>query len=556
MNQANEKHEKNGKHALIIGAGLSGLAAGCYLLMNGYRVTVLEMHAITGGSCTAWEIKHYQCDYTISWMPGCGNLDHKLTTIWRELGAIQNKSVKHFDIYNTVVADDGTQVHFYVNPDKLQQHLLALSPVDEKPIKKLCGQLRKFREFVDVYSDIVLQPQGLMSLWERTKLTVRLLPFMKLFMQSMGTTMTKFAQQFQSPAIRQSLNSIFYLSHHDDFPILPYLYNMSFTDLKLGGCPEGGSRGLAQSIEQRFRDLGGEILFGRKVEAILVDQNRAVGARDSDGTEYAADVVVSTADIHTTMKSFLGDRFTPPRLQKLFKTMEEKPEGLVFEGVVGVFIGVNRDMSDQPHSVTGFFSQEEVDQIPGAGVVDRSYSIHVRSNMFPGTAPPGKSLLLLTCLADERSWEALDHDDAPKSPPKKHTARKRTRAYKEAKKHVGEVFLQRLETFYPDIREDIEFVNVSTPLTIMRYAGTRRGSILGWVPFSPDSEPFMDDIKKHGPGVPGLKNCYLAGQWVEGCGVFVAATSGRHAAQYICRDHGKPFETSEPKLPLETSRNA
>lgn len=43
------------KSIIIIGAGTSGLAAGCYGQMNGYRTHIFEMHDNPGGVCTSWQ---------------------------------------------------------------------------------------------------------------------------------------------------------------------------------------------------------------------------------------------------------------------------------------------------------------------------------------------------------------------------------------------------------------------------------------------------------------------------------------------------------------------
>jgi len=41
------------KSLIIIGAGIAGLSAGCYALMNGYQTQIFEMHNLPGGLCTA-----------------------------------------------------------------------------------------------------------------------------------------------------------------------------------------------------------------------------------------------------------------------------------------------------------------------------------------------------------------------------------------------------------------------------------------------------------------------------------------------------------------------
>lgn len=59
------------------------------------------------------------------------------------------------------------------------------------------------------------------------------------------------------------------------------------------GVPMGGSLEFSRAIEQRFQKLGGTIHYGKRVEKILVENNKAVGVRLSDGTEPRSDIVIS-----------------------------------------------------------------------------------------------------------------------------------------------------------------------------------------------------------------------------------------------------------------------
>jgi phytoene dehydrogenase-like protein len=58
------------KSIIIIGAGISGLAAGCYGQMNGYKTWIFELHSAPGGLCTAWKRKGYTFDGCIHWLVG------------------------------------------------------------------------------------------------------------------------------------------------------------------------------------------------------------------------------------------------------------------------------------------------------------------------------------------------------------------------------------------------------------------------------------------------------------------------------------------------------
>jgi phytoene dehydrogenase-like protein len=55
------------KRVVIVGAGMSGLSAGCYALMNGYEVEIFEAHKKPGGLCTSWKRGEYVIDGCISW---------------------------------------------------------------------------------------------------------------------------------------------------------------------------------------------------------------------------------------------------------------------------------------------------------------------------------------------------------------------------------------------------------------------------------------------------------------------------------------------------------
>ena len=57
------------------------------------------------------------------------------------------------------------------------------------------------------------------------------------------------------------------------------------------GWPAGGSIALARALERRFLKLGGEIRYEARVQSIIVENERAVGVRLSDGTEQRADIV-------------------------------------------------------------------------------------------------------------------------------------------------------------------------------------------------------------------------------------------------------------------------
>src|SRR5664280_556855 len=96
-----------------------------------------------------------------------------------------------------------------------------------------------------------------------------------------------------------------------------------------------------------------------------------------------------------------------------------------------------------------------------------------------------------------------------------------------------------LENHYPGIRAFIEVCDVATPVTDVNYTGVWKGSYEG---FLPSSKNLMDNLK---PTLPGLKNFYMAGQWLSpGGGLPPAGQTGKWAVQYICREEKTRFKTN------------
>jgi phytoene dehydrogenase-like protein len=68
----------------IIGAGVSGLSAGCYLQMNGFETEIFEKHSKPGGLCTSWKVGEYTFNGCLHWLLGSNN-SNPFYKLWSEL---------------------------------------------------------------------------------------------------------------------------------------------------------------------------------------------------------------------------------------------------------------------------------------------------------------------------------------------------------------------------------------------------------------------------------------------------------------------------------------
>lgn len=96
------REKDGGPRVIVIGAGVAGMSTGCYAQMNGMRSRIFEKHVLPGGCCTAWSRDGYIFDYCIEWLIGTA-IGNEANQVWRELGALDGKTITNFDMFNRVV---------------------------------------------------------------------------------------------------------------------------------------------------------------------------------------------------------------------------------------------------------------------------------------------------------------------------------------------------------------------------------------------------------------------------------------------------------------------
>jgi phytoene dehydrogenase-like protein len=75
--------------------------------------------------------------------------------------------------------------------------------------------------------------------------------------------------------------------------------------------PEGGMGSVSQALVAAAQEAGAEIWLGMPVHRVLVKDDRAVGVVCEDGTEIAANTVISNADPRRTFMELLGPEHLP-----------------------------------------------------------------------------------------------------------------------------------------------------------------------------------------------------------------------------------------------------
>jgi phytoene dehydrogenase-like protein len=496
------------KSMIIIGSGLTGLSAGCYGRMNGYKTKIFEMHSVPGGVCTAWKRKNYTIDGAVNWVIGTKPSDayHRF---WEELGVAQNWEVYNHELTLAVENREGRRFNLYCDADRLERHMLDIAPEDADAIRELTGAVHRASMFT-FPSD---KPAELYNIIDMVKM-VRMLPLMRFMKKWTKVTVGDFVSRLESPFLREILS----LAFPGDSPMAMIVMMLGWQHAKAAGYVIGGALPLAKAVEKRYLDLGGEVRYNARVEKIIVENDRAVGIKLADGGEHRADWVISAADGRTTIFEMLEGKY----VDKEIKDRYESPN--LFKPLVYVSLGIAGSLEGLPASIGGLTYPLDT-PIKIAGKEEKAMT--VRSYCFdPTLAPVGKNVAVVQYETDYDYW-----NDLSRNPER----------YKEEKESITADIIAGIEQRFPGISGQVEMTDVATPVTWERYTGNWRGAYEGWM-F--DTESFTTTMKKT---LPDLDNFYMAGQWVNpGGGIPTAVMSGNHTVQMICKQDRKKFTTAKP----------
>ncbi len=494
------------KSILIIGAGVAGLCTGIYGQLNGYQTKIVEKHKIPGGLVTAWRRNGYLIDLCIHWLAGSGP-GFFMHRYWNEVGLLEGRKFLQYDRYGVYHARDGRTVNFYCDPDRLEKHLLELSPEDAQVIHELVEGVRFGIRFNPPELE---QYEAGTARW--MKFILGMMPLVKELQMWTKLTVGDLAARFKNPLLREALLTIWGPEFSVFYMILAslgYMYKHQ------AGYPLGGSLPLALTLEKRYKALGGRVQYRARVEKILVEDGRAVGARFEDGSEQRADVIVSAADGYTTIFKLLGGKFTDKKIRERYENW--KP----FQSLIYVSVGVKRTFPDLPASVEGNVFELKKPVLM-AGEEHKHIGVRVH-NEEPGFAIKGKTVLTSSILTDHDHWKSLINDCT---------------AYEAEKENVARAYLEALDQVWPGISAQVEMCNIATPLTFERMTGNWKGSITGWR-LTPEQA-----MAKISQTLPGLENFWMVGQWVyPGGGLPAGVTTGREVIWKQCKKDKKAFVT-------------
>ncbi len=497
------KNKQKRQSMIIIGAGMGGLAAGVYGQMNGYRTEIFELHTLPGGQCTAWKRQGYTFDACIHHLFGCAP-GSPIYDMWQEMGAMPRELVMPQEC-TSVSTLDGKMFVDYYDSRKLEEHMNKLSPNDSKVIHDYVKGIQAFTKhdtmaamFTGKKSDIL-----------------KLLPGLFSIAKWMKPTMQQVADRFEDPFLQKAFPLLVYSM--PDSPAFLHLARHGYGNSRNIQWPVGGALEFSQSIAKKYESLGGKIHYRARVAQIIVENDKAMGVKLTDGTEHQADIVISNADGRRTIMDMLGGKYVNDQVRE---SCGEPPDESMM--AVSVYLGVKRDLTKEPSAMILLLDKPEM--IAG----HEHKNLEMQLFGFDKTMAPARKGVIKVELHSKYSYWKQLHEDRAK--------------YKAEKDQVTEQVIAILERRFPGLRNQIEVKDVTTLVTWERYMGGTHG----WTNMPKRKFTFSiignSGKEEYDRTLPGLANFYFCGVWATNIGaLFMNAQSGKKIVQAICKEDGIKF---------------
>lgn len=533
--------EKQKRTVVIVGAGMSGLTAGAYLLRGGHDVVILEKTSDVGGLVHAFRERGFLFDTGPRAVANAGILIPMLEDLGIELPLIKGEvsmgiedHIVHFDSHENI--------------DDYIRSLHSLFPEAGGEIGRIERRIRSHTRMARVLNKVA-NPFFRNPRKDPRYLFFELLPWLPSFLavvvrtglshRSIEDALSSFSGH---PSLNDMVSQYFFKGTPANFA---FGYFESFQDYRY---PPGGTATIPKALARKVRSDGGDIRTNTEVVEIdpvgktLVDRN---------GRRYAYDLMLWTADLKALYRR-VDDGRLAPRIRAAVRHEREKYlSARSGESVFSIFLAVDEPPETFRKISRGHFiytpsrkglgeiHRERLDRIKTDfdGITKpelfrwledfclyNSYEISIPVLKDRSLAPEGTTGLIISLLFDGELLRLVE----------------KAGWYEEWKEKTTEHMLEVLQrSVYPDINGKILFQKTATPMTLMKRFDNENGAITGW---SLEEEPPVPrSLTGIGASVEtAIPYLYKSGQWsYSPSGVPIAILTGRFAAKTISRDARK-----------------
>lgn len=470
---------------VIVGSGLGGLVSSIILAKEGYSVCVLEKNNQFGGNLQTFVRDKTIFDTGIHYIGGLGEGEN-LYNYFKYIGIMDDLNLKKMDedAYDVISFDDDEQQYPHAQGyDNFVKQLLKYFPDEEENLRAYCKKLSDTCDSFPLYN-LHNSKDGYDT---------------SLFSENAKQYFDELTQNEKLRAVLAGSNFL-YAGIEDKSPF--YLHALSVNSYMQSSwrCINGGSNITKQLIKQ-LKKYGGETYKYREVTRFESEDNKLVSAKIKTGEEVFGDIFISNIEPKTTLDMVGKEKFRKSfynRVQGLENVGSAFSLYLVFKPKT--FKYLNHNYYHFKDSTRVWKAMECTNESWPEGYM-ASMNVTGKQDEW------AESMTLITFMDfnEVKQWEHTFNTTAEEAD--------RGTAYTEFKKLKTEKFLAEVEKKFPGIRDCIQSVHTSTPLSYRDYIGGQNGNLYGYVKDS------NSPMKTYISAKTKLDNLYLTGQSINMHGV-------------------------------------
>jgi phytoene dehydrogenase-like protein len=433
--------------AIVIGAGMSGLAAGIRLAMFDKKVLILEKHSIPGGLNSYYQRRNFDKGGVRQFDVGL----HALTNFIKkgEKGKPFSKLLKQLRLSY----DD-----FKLCP---QTHSKILFPGVE---------LKFSNEFELLLSEISEKFPG--EIDHFLKLTEKVRSFNELDLSITYSSSRAVLKEFIKDELLIEMILcpllIYGSAWEDDMDFAQFVIMFKSLYFEGFGRPEGGVRTILSLLMKKINDLNADIRFKTAVSKILVNDSGEAFGVIANGEEFYAPVILSSIGYPETV------RLTPE--------VASTPRIGAMTFMESIFILDKKIPLHQNDSTIIFYNNSnKYAYRPADHFFDSSSAVICFPDNYESQNKEGEGTVRITFMANYSQWRELDKS-----------------SYESMKNKVGESSLELMKKLIPAFDGKVLFQDIFSPMTIERYTWHLSGTVYG-------------SIDKTRDGRTPFKNLYIIG---------------------------------------------
>jgi len=521
--------------SIVVGGGIAGLTCAAYLAREGQKVLLVEKNEKCGGLVDSFTRDGFHFDAGVRALENAGVIFPMMEDLGIQLEMVRSP-------VSLGIEDEVIHIESLKDLAEYRDLLVSFYPESEADIDEMIRSIRKIMKHMDVLYGIE-NPLFKDIRSDRGFIFRKLLPWLPRFMFTVGkiNRMSMPVEDYLETIVRNaSLRDI--VSQHF-FRNTPAFFAMSYFSLYLDYFyPRGGIGSLAEAVEEKVYELGGSIR--KETRIVEVDPGRHL-LKDDMGLTYRYDNLIWAADLKSLYDILdtsglspgviSGIRDADNRMRKsrggdsvytLFLEVDEPVEsfGKITRGQLFYTPsrqGLGKTHTEDLDSLLADFDEMKKEDI--LSWLDRftrlnTYEISIPGLKYPDLAPPGKTGLIISFLAEYDLFARI----------------LKAGWYEEFRSETDDRILDVISgSIFPMLKDKIIRRFSFSPLDIEKRVGSSEGAITGWSFGRP--LPVEHKIQfSHRSVLTPIPSVFKAGQWVYSpAGVPMSILTGKLAADKV-----------------------